>query len=207
MVSGAAQWDAAYSARAPETLPWADPGASETLPDVLAALAPGDPVLDAGGGASPLAAELLARGLGPVTVLDLSPTALDRARAALGDRAADVTWIAADLRRWTPDREYALWHDRAVFHFLATDADRAAYVTTLAAALRPGGQAVIATFAPDGPETCSGLPVTRYAPEDLAATLERHRPGSFAPLAARRVIHTTPAGRAQSFQVSTFRRL
>lgn len=205
-MSGAAHWDAAYAARAPETLPWADPGASETLPAVLAALAPGDPVLDAGGGTSPLAAELLARGLGPVTVLDLSPTALDRARAALGDRAADVTWIAADLRHWSPDREYALWHDRAVFHFLVTDADRAAYAATLAAALRPGGRAVIATFAPDGPETCSGLTVTRYAPEDLAATFELHRPGGFAPVAARRVTHTTPAGRTQSFQVITFRR-
>jgi trans-aconitate methyltransferase len=206
-MSGAAHWDAAYAARAPETLPWADPGASETLPAVLAALAPGEPVLDAGGGTSPLAAELLARGLGPVTVLDLSPTALDRARAALGDRAADVTWIAADLRHWSPDRAYALWHDRAAFHFLATNADRAAYAATLAAALRPGGRAVIATFAPDGPETCSGLPVTRYAPEELAATLDLLRPGDFAPIAAQSFLHTTPAGRAQSFQVSTFRRL
>jgi trans-aconitate methyltransferase len=206
-MSGAAHWDAAYAARAPEMLPWADPGASETLPAVLAALAPCDPVLDAGGGTSPLAAELLARGLGPVTVLDLSPTALDRARAALGDRAADVTWIAADLRHWSPDRAYALWHDRAAFHFLVTDADRAAYAATLAAALRPGGRAVIATFAPDGPETCSGLPVTRYAPEELAATLDRLRPGDFAPISAQAVTHTTPAGRAQSFQVSTFRRL
>lgn len=206
MPSLRAHWNAAYAAKGAGTVSWSDPAASESLPVLLPLLAPGDAVLDVGGGASDLGAALVARGLGPVTVLDLSDTALGLARARAGAAAAAIAWEQGDVTRWTPPRTYALWHDRAVFHFLTDAADRAAYVRTLAAALALGGHAVLSTFAEDGPERCSGLPVVRYAPEALAATLHALAPGLLAPVAARRVIHRTPSGAEQRFQTSILRR-
>jgi len=110
--------------------------------------------------------------------------------------------VTADVTTWAPERTFDLWHDRAAFHFLTAPEARAAYLERLAAALRPGGHALIATFAADGPERCSGLPVQRYDPDDLAATFG---PG-FALRAARRVVHRTPWGSEQRFQASLFQR-
>jgi SAM-dependent methyltransferase len=199
-------WNTAYAARGAEAVSWSDPAASESLPVVLPLLAPGDAILDVGGGASDLGPALVARGLGPVTVLDLSDTALDLARARAGAAAARIAFVQGDVTRWTPPRTFALWHDRAVFHFLTDPEDRASYVRTVAAALAPGGHAVISTFADDGPERCSGLPVARYSPEALAATLDALAPGLLAPVAARRFTHRTPGGADQRFQTSVLRR-
>src|SRR4029453_9516489 len=127
-------------------------------------------ILDLGGGASRLVDDLLADGQRDVTVLDVSASALDIARRRLGD-PPEVTWIVADLLGWTPPRRWDLWHDRAVLHFLVEDEDRAAYVALMRQALRPGGAFVIGTFADDGPTHCSGLPVRRYPPADLADVL------------------------------------
>lgn len=159
-------------------------------------------MIDIGGGTSRLAAALLARGLRDVTVLDLSQAALDAARARLGTGGDGVTWIAADVTRWTPTRRYDLWHDRAAFHFLVDPADRAAYLVRLDRALVPGGHALIATFALDGPERCSGLPVVRYSPETLAQVLGPR----FTPVARRLHDHLTPRGALQKFQFSLFRK-
>src|SRR5690606_37314818 len=129
-------------------------------------------IVDVGGGASTLVDDLLARGFTRVSVADLSARALERARERLGDRAEQVGWVLGDVT--TPlfeDASVALWHDRAVFHFL-TDADaRAAYVERVTRALRPGGLAILASFGQAGPERCSGLPVVRYDPAELAAAL------------------------------------
>jgi len=105
-----------------------------------------------------------------------------------------------------PEGRHALWHDRAVLHFLTDPADKDAYIGVLVQALVPGGHAMIATFAEDGPEMCSNLPVQRYSPDALAARLVAGAPGLFAPVEARRHVHVTPMGREQAFQVSVFRR-
>lgn len=156
---------------------------------------PSRPLIDAGGGAATLVDHLLARGWRDLTVLDLAPEALAHARARLGERAGAVHWIAADLLHWTPPRRYALWHDRAVFHFLETAAQRRTYGATLRRALAPDGRAVIAGFAPEGPQQCSGLPVTRNAADELPAALG----GGFTVLEERRETHRTPAGGEQAF--------
>ncbi len=101
---------------------------------------------------------------------------------------------------WVPDRDYDLWHDRAAFHSLTADSDQQAYVTTLRRALRPGGRAIIGTFALDGPQKCSGLPVARYDPESLQVVLGN----DFRLLFSRRHEHSTPWGSSQRFQFSTF---
>lgn len=105
---------------------------------------------------------LLKRGFGDVTVLDLSEAALAAAKVRLGDKAAPVQWVAADVTRWSPSQSFDIWHDRAAFHFLTDPADRAAYVARLAKAIKPGGSVIIGTFALDGPVKCSGLPISRY---------------------------------------------
>ena len=160
------------------------------------------PVIDVGGGASVLVDGLLDSGFTDVTVLDLSGAALAVSRARLGGRARSVRWIEADvMRAELPPHSFDLWHDRAVFHFLVDPADRRAYLQVLRRALRPGAHVVMATFAEDGPERCSGLPVQRYAPSQLHATLGE----DFEWLASEREQHVTPGGAVQQFQYSVFR--
>ena len=203
MPDRAAHWEGVYGARADDRLSWHEDDPSVSLDLARAAgLTADTSVIDIGGGTSRLAAALRARGLRDVTVLDLSQAALERSRACLGAEGDGIAWIVADVTRWTPSRTWDLWHDRAAFHFLVEPADRAAYLDRLDRSLVPGGHAIIATFAPDGPETCSGLPVARYSPESLAAELG----GSFSLVAHRRHAHVTPWGTPQNFQFSLFRK-
>ncbi|MFZ0147153.1 MAG: class I SAM-dependent methyltransferase [Xanthobacteraceae bacterium] len=160
-------------------------------------------IIDIGGGASRLVDVLIRDGYRDLTVLDLSDDAVAITRSRLAERAVLVKWIVADMTEWEPSREYDLWHDRAAFHFLTEAADRAAYLDRLTQAIGPRGHAIIGTFAIDGPERCSGLPVMRYDATLLSAALGR----AFALIGTRRHDHTTPAGGVQQFLFSVFRRV
>lgn len=206
MTDRQAHWDGVYGARSEDELTWFETTPSLSLELVRTHLQPGDPLIDIGAGASRLVDALLDEGFGPLTVLDISGAALAVSRQRLGARGDDAAWIEADVTRWQPDRPYAVWHDRAVFHFLTDAEARAAYARVMAEALRPDGVAIIATFADDGPEKCSGLPVVRYAPEELAQELDRLAPGRFEMVSAQRHLHITPKGNRQSFQYSAFRK-
>jgi len=135
------------------------------------------------------------RGFSDLSVLDVSEVALTGARERLGAHAS-VSWIHQDLLMWRPERRFDLWHDRAVFHFLTSEADRCVYLTTLRAALRPGGAAIVATFDADGPDQCSGLPVCRYSSAELEGVLSN---AGFTVVTACREEHTTPRGAIQPF--------
>ena len=137
-----------------------------------------------------------------MAVLDLSGESIARSQAGMGSEADRVEWIVANVTTWKPGRRYDVWHDRAAFHFLTVKADRAAYVAKLEAALSDTGHAIIATFALDGPERCSGLPVQRYSPETLAATLGPR----FTLVNSVRHEHQTPWGSTQAFQFSVLAR-
>ncbi len=206
-MNAADHWENVYAARAEDALTWFEDSPVRSLAALTPVLSPGDPVIDIGGGSSRLAVHLLARGLGPVSVLDISDRALDLARARLGNRASEVTWIVADITRWSPDRSYSAWHDRAVFHFLTEPAGRAAYFGALLNATVSGATVVIHTFDEDGPETCSGLPVRRYSPRELVAEFDRLAPGQFRTVDSHRFKHMTPRGNIQKFQQSVFRRV
>jgi SAM-dependent methyltransferase len=159
-------------------------------------------IVDIGGGASQLIDALVDEGYQDVTVLDVSEAALVAAKIRLGQAAAGVIWTVADVVGWKPLRRHDVWHDRAALHFLTDAADRTAYVECLGNALRLGGHAIIATFALDGPERCSGLPVIRYD----AASLARMLGSAFSLVETRRHDHRTPMGSTQRFQFSMFRR-
>lgn len=196
-------WERVYAEKSDVEVSW-----HQDIPEVSLELADeagidgASAVIDIGGGTSRFVDGLIERGVRNVTVLDLSEHALAKARDRLGSQAATIRWIAADVTRWTPDRDFDLWHDRAVFHFLTEPADRAAYLDRLSAALQPGAHAVIATFAPDGPERCSGLPVIRYSAQTLSAELG----DQFHLVTERYHRHVTPWGSAQSFQFNLFRK-
>ncbi|MGH9007267.1 MAG: class I SAM-dependent methyltransferase [Acidimicrobiales bacterium] len=153
-----------------------------------------DPVIDVGGGASTLTDRLVEKGFGDITVLDVAAEALDASRRRL-DGTAAVTWLHDDVLSWEPRRRFGLWHDRAVFHFLTDESDRARYLTTLASALRCAGALVLATFAADGPERCSGLPVARYSAAELSEAIGP----SFEVVRQGRERHATPSGAVQPF--------
>ncbi|NBB83012.1 MAG: methyltransferase domain-containing protein [Alphaproteobacteria bacterium] len=204
--AGSAHWNSVYAARDESALTWFEARPDLSFELISAHAAPGDPILDVGGGASRLVDLLLDAGLGPVTVMDLSDRALATSRERLGGRAREVTWIAGDITDGPPPGRFAVWHDRAAFHFLTGRSDRVAYVAALGRALRPGGVAIVATFADDGPEMCSGLAVRRYSPEDLAGEIEALAPGLLRPLEVRRHVHVTPKGAEQRFQVSVLQR-
>lgn len=198
----ASRWDGAY-AQGDATRSWfqASPEMSLRMLGVAGVTA-ADSVIDVGGGASPLAGALLARGFRDVTVLDISAAGMDYARQRLGARAEQVHWLAADIRAWQPPRRYAVWHDRAVFHFMTAGPGRRGYLRALAGGTAPGTVAVFGCFAPDGPSRCSGLPVARYSPGEIAGELGR----DWTLLAEDRETHTTPAGLTQPFTWVALRR-
>jgi len=201
-------WEHVYATRQVAEVSWYERRPATSLSLVEALDLPRDAgIVDIGGGASALVDELVAAGFRDLTVLDVSSTALELARARLAassgaEAAAAVHWVAADVCRWEPGRRFDLWHDRAVFHFLVDPADRARYRSTVGAAVAPGGHVVMATFAADGPTTCSGLPVARYDATELASELGP----AFDLAESRRELHTTPAGTAQSFTWVVLRR-
>lgn len=164
-------------------------------------------VVDVGSGSSTLPDALLARGFDDLTLVDLSPTALartrERLRAHVPDLDARLRTVVADVLELELHHRAQVWFDRAVFHFLTDPDDRAVYAATLRAGLAPGGCAVVATFAPDGPEQCSGLPVQRYDADALVAALEAQ---AWERVLAERRVHRTPWGAQQPFTVVVVRR-
>ena len=199
-------WNRVYAARQEEALTWFEPTAEMSVELCRRYAAKDAAVIDIGGGASRLVDGLLARDQARITVLDLSPDALAASRARLGSKADRVEWIAQDITKWHPDDQWSLWHDRAVFHFLITAEERGAYFEAMKAGLTVGGHAIIATFAPDGPETCSQLPVQRWSAQGLQAEAEAHVPGMLELVETFRHVHVTPKGNQQPFTVCVFRR-
>jgi SAM-dependent methyltransferase len=198
-----AHWENVYTTKSEKEVSWFQENPAPSLELIALAGLPADAtVIDIGGGASRFVDALVERKIGQITVLDLSAAALDAAKARLGDRGAGVEWVVADVTTWEPSQSYDLWHDRAAFHFLTDASDRSAYVRHLMKAVRSGGYVIIGTFALDGPERCSGLPIMRYDAGMLGAILGT----DFRLMDARRHDHTTPWGVVQRFQFSTFRR-
>lgn len=197
-------WEDVYTSKAADQVSWYQASAEASVRRILRTqVAFAEPIIDVGEGASVLADALLRQGFSNITVLDLSQTALNASQARLGDRASEIRWLHQSvLNPAKPVGNVAVWHDRAVFHFMTTPAQRQAYVDAMVRAVMPGCHAIIATFAADGPAQCSGLPVVRYSPDTLAAEFSP----AFSLVSCEREVHTTPWGAEQSFTVCHLRR-
>jgi SAM-dependent methyltransferase len=197
-------WEGIYRTEDVHEVSWFQAEARRSL-DLISRVCPdrSAPIIDVGAGASVLVDNLLAAGYEDLTVLDVSAAALEISRNRLGADSAKVKWMRADvLRAKLDDGGYAVWHDRAVFHFLTDAADRAAYVEQVRRAVKPGGYVLVATFAEDGPEYCSGLPVVRYSAESLHSEFGT----DFRLIRSEHEDHHTPGGKEQSFLYCLCRR-
>ncbi|MBE9547919.1 MAG: class I SAM-dependent methyltransferase [Proteobacteria bacterium] len=195
-------WEERYRGTEPEKLTWYQAHPEQSLRWITANCKPEQALIDIGAGASTLVDHLLELGYGDITLLDLSAQSLQESRARLGSRADQLQLITADITNWLPIKEYVLWHDRAVFHFLTDATDRAAYKKSLLAGLPVGGILIMATFAISGPEKCSGLPIVQYSAESLQVELGPQ----FKLLETLQEQHPTPAGNSQLFNWCLFRR-
>jgi SAM-dependent methyltransferase len=198
-----AHWENVYTTKRENEVSWFQQSPAPSLELIVQAGATSkSAIIDIGGGASRLVDHLVEQGFEDITVLDLSGAALAAAKSRVGTGAERVNWIVADATTWEPVKPYDMWHDRAAFHFLTNASDRAAYVDRLGRGLKIGGHAIIATFALDGPEKCSGLPVARYDSASLGRTLGT----AFKLVHTQRHEHVTPWDSRQIFQFSVFRR-
>jgi SAM-dependent methyltransferase len=203
MSDRSSHWETVYATKGENQVSWFQESPAISLALIKATRATKDAaIIDIGGGASRLADALLHEGYRSIAVLDLSAHALEAAKTRIGPPGDKIDWIVADVTSWTPARTYDIWHDRAAFHFLTTPGDRDAYRDRLRRAMNASGHVIIGTFALDGPEKCSGLPVQRYDGNSLSAELGPE----FELIETRAEIHRTPWDSAQSFQFSRFRR-
>lgn len=190
-------WEKVYSTKATHSVSWFQEHAETSLAIIRSTkVEKNAAIIDVGGGASTLVDDLLLSGYENLFVLDLSEAALAAAKKRIGDSAAKVRWLEEDVTQVNfPAHEFDVWHDRAVFHFLTSPEDRAAYVAAVLRSVKPGGHVIVATFAEDGPTQCSGLPVARYSAEALHAEFG----GSFALVQHSKETHHTPFGTNQQF--------
>lgn len=196
-------WDAVYATKSNDEVSWYEVDPSLSL-DLIQKVSPSPKsVIDVGGGQSFLVDRLLDIGIGKVAVLDISNVALDRTKDRLGGRAANVEWIEGDVTSISNVGTFDLWHDRAVFHFLTETKDRQAYVELAVKSIPAGGHLIIGTFAFDGPEKCSGLPVCRYDADSMASTFGNR----FMLESSQNHVHATPSGKEQHFFFGVFQRV
>jgi trans-aconitate methyltransferase len=203
-MSSASHWQQVYTSKEERHTSWYRPHLETSLRLIEGRRLPADAaVIDVGAGRATLVDDLLARGFRDLTALDISAVALTQARRRLGVAGDLVRWITGDVLATTlPAARYDLWHDRAVFHFLTDPAQQQRYAAVAAGSVRAGGYLLLATFAPDGPESCSNLPVCRYDAAGLAA---RFAP-DFTPVADAREDHRTPSDSIQAFTYLLLRR-
>lgn len=197
-------WNNVYRNKQPTEVSWFSPHLEQSLRFIDACNLPLEtPIVDIGAGASTLVDDLLERGFRHITLLDLSEAAFEHTKARLGVRANGLTFIVGDASEaHFADDAIGFWHDRAVFHFLTDPVKRDAYLAQVRRCVRPHGYALIATFALDGPEKCSGLPVQRYSPEHIAALMG----DKFELVANAREVHDTPWGSQQPFSYALLQR-
>jgi len=190
-------WEHIYETKAPTQVSWYQEHAQFSLQYIQnTGIRKTGHIIDVGGGTSTLVDDLIADGFQHISVLDVSGAALQLTQQRLGAKVNDVKWIEADITQADlPHQAYNLWHDRAVFHFLTHAEDRQRYVEAVRHSVRKGGHVIVATFAPDGPERCSGLEVVRYSPKGLHSEFGH----GFEVVDSARETHHTPFGTEQRF--------
>jgi len=189
-------WERVYQKHTPTEVGWyqADPEGSIKLINNTGA-GTDSRIIDVGGGTSKLSMHLLEQGYSRLTVLDISGKSIEKAKLQLGEKAGMISWIEADITKYSLTEQYDIWHDRAVFHFLTESEERKGYIDALNQALKLNGYIILATFGLAGPKKCSGLPVVRYSPETLLKVLG----DNFNLVESVAEDHVTPTGVTQNF--------
>jgi 2-polyprenyl-3-methyl-5-hydroxy-6-metoxy-1,4-benzoquinol methylase len=197
-------WEKVYQSKSPEQTSWYQSHPEVSLELIVSHLTDHEAaILDVGGGASTLAGHLLEIGYTDISVLDIAEAGLAHARKRLGTHAGRVHWITSDVITWEPKRQYDLWHDRAVLHFLTDSESQTAYFNVLRGTVKLDGITIIAGFAPGGPERCSDLSIVQHDQSSLSALLGE----GFRLIETRDEIHSTPKGGKQAFRYHVFRRM
>ncbi|MEZ4941279.1 MAG: class I SAM-dependent methyltransferase [Saprospiraceae bacterium] len=160
-------------------------------------------IIDVGGGDSYFVDHLLDLGFENITVLDISKTAIARAKARLGERAKKVHWIVCDVSQFKPAQQYDFWHDRAAFHFLTEEREIEHYLRTIRDCLAENGFLVIGTFSEQGPKTCSGIPVHQYSEASMTEKLGQF----FERIECITLDHLTPFNTTQHYLFCSFKQL
>ena len=189
-------WEKVYTEKAPTAVSWYRPHLETSLALIERVSTRDSAIIDVGGGEPTLVDDLLSHGFDDITVLDVSQKAINENKKRLGEAAECVHWFVADITKAKlPKSRYDVWHDRAVFHFLTKNSDRAAYIEQAAHAVKPGGHVIVSTFGPEGPTKCSGLDVVRYDADSLHREFGAH----FRLLESMKELHQTPFGTIQQF--------
>jgi 2-polyprenyl-3-methyl-5-hydroxy-6-metoxy-1,4-benzoquinol methylase len=190
-------WEKIYATKAADQVSWFRPYLETSLALIeRGARTQSAAIIDVGGGASTLVDDLIVRGYPNLTVLDVSEAAIEIAKRRLGNAGEAIHWFCADVTKAElPPKTYDVWHDRAVFHFLTNQKDRANYVRNVALAVKPGGHVIVSTFGPEGPVKCSGLDVVRYDAESLHEEFGIR----FQLVDSSKELHHTPFGTTQQF--------
>lgn len=197
-------WDNIYQTKEPHQVSWTQKTPATSLELIKACkLSKDSKIIDIGGGDSLLVDHLLDLGYKNISVLDISEVALERAKKRLGDRQHEVNWIVSNVTHFTPSESYDCWHDRAAFHFLTENKDIDTYKEIVTNNIKAGGSLIIGTFSEDGPEKCSGIPITQYT----EITLENTFSQSFERKESIRIDHTTPFNTTQNFVFCRFNKL
>jgi ubiquinone/menaquinone biosynthesis C-methylase UbiE len=196
-------WEQVYATKDREQVSWFRPHLERSL-ELIERAAPGRAasILDVGAGQSTLLDDLMALGYGKITVLEISPTAIEASKERVGQAGRAIQWICGDVTETVlPEASFDVWHDRAVFHFLTEAGQRRAYVERVKRALKPGGSLIVSTFGPSGPERCSGLAATRYDASSLGSEFGDR----FRLVESSLDLHETPSGAVQQFLSCWFR--
>ncbi len=189
-------WEQVYEGKSPLEVSWFQAEPSQSLRLIQdTGIAKADHIVDVGGGASVLVDRLQGHGYENLAVLDISSGAIEHARRRLGEAAQKIEWHEADITAFDPPHSFALWHDRAVFHFLTQQSDRAKYVEVMKRAVPTSGHIILATFSIGGPEKCSGLDIVQYNAPKLLKVLG----DEFKIVEEVSEVHMTPGNKEQNF--------
>ena len=189
-------WENIYDSKALKEVSWYEPIPKTSLNFIEScSLQRNSPIIDVGGGDSFLSDYLIKRDYEDISVLDISSNAIERAKKRQGELSKKINWIVSDVLDFSPTKEYAVWHDRAVFHFLRDEKDIKQYINILLKSLAQKGNLVLGTFAEDGPKRCCALDVRRYSFQNFEKLLSKY----FTVIKTQNVIHKTPFNTEQSF--------
>jgi 2-polyprenyl-3-methyl-5-hydroxy-6-metoxy-1,4-benzoquinol methylase len=196
-------WETIYNTKQLCEVSWYQPSPNESLQFVREFnISKTAKIIDVGGGDSFFVDKLLEQGYENITVLDISETAINRAKKRLGEKSEMVTWIVSDIVDFKPSQVYDFWHDRAAFHFLTTEENMNKYVAIAERGIKARGVLILGTFSETGPTKCSGLEIKQYSETSMSSRFEL----SFDRVKCITEEHQTPFNSIQNFLFCSFKK-